>query len=198
LIEKVIQALLYRLPLYGIQAIAHFFPLYFPLYKANALEFFQVLGNSRLGQSHFAYYILAYAGLLVTDVLKNSDSCRMSQYPEYLGQFVLMVCKDLCFGYTHIIILILQYYDNMTNKKSQKCYLASFLKPGFSTDLVGVIKILIGFGQVYYPFDQANKSGNPKEKDTNNNTGTCVAQKGNGQHNDPFLLVTQYKFVDPE
>ncbi len=120
-----------------------------------------MLGYGRLCKTDLVHQIIADTTFLFAYIFKNCNSRRMGQNLGHLSQLVLLNGENMCFAYSQWVNYILQYYDNIPNKKSQIEFWLVFLEPRFFSNLVGIVKFLVRFGEVDYTFYQSNKTGNP-------------------------------------
>src|SRR5690606_6155712 len=69
------------------------------------------------------------------------------------------------------------------------------LKPRFFPDLIGVIKLLVRFGQINNSLYKADNRRSHHDKTPKNETHSGIADDGSHQKDYSFLLISQYKFM---
>jgi hypothetical protein len=92
-------------PHLGIYAVAYTRAFNGALDYAGIFEFLKVLGSCSLRQAYLLYQISAYAGVLLHELLKYRNSCRVGNGFGHIGKIVLLPGEKGGFCRSHIAIL---------------------------------------------------------------------------------------------
>jgi hypothetical protein len=99
----------------GVDAIAHAGAFDSTLNQTGVLQLFEMLRDGGLGEAELVHQLPANAGIGLDQGLDDGDAGRVGEGLHHARELVLFVGEYFGFGQAHVVIVSLQYYDDLVN-----------------------------------------------------------------------------------